>query len=202
MIAFIDDHPSAVSAIATTTRWPRRSMASTRPKSSTGVDRGDRSRRSSSPPSNGWIGSTTGGSWSPSATSRRPKPRSATSPYWKSQPWRRDSNQTASGKPGAVHPPPSAAHLLERMNIKLAVREQREVDLLADRSHSSFFKDELASSLPMTTEPAGLRQRHHVGAGIANGAEYAAVLGRQWVGRELRGKISPSSHPVVLSPPP
>ena len=53
--------PSAVSAIATTTRWPRRSMASTRPKSSTGVDRGDRSRRSSSPPSNGWIGSTTGG---------------------------------------------------------------------------------------------------------------------------------------------
>ena len=82
--------PSAVSAIATTTRWPRRSMASTRPKSSTGVDRGDRSRRSSSPPSNGWIGSTTGGSWSPSATSRRPKPRSATTPYWKSQPWRRD----------------------------------------------------------------------------------------------------------------
>ena len=69
-----------------------------------GVDRGDRSRRSSSPPSNGWIGSTTGGSWSPSATFRRPKPRSATTPYWKSQPWRRDSNQTASGKPGAVHP--------------------------------------------------------------------------------------------------
>src|SRR5215468_8107103 len=64
--------------------------------------RGDRSRRSSSPPSNGWIGSTTGGSWSPSATSRRPKPRRATTPYWKSQLWRRDSNQTASGKPGAV----------------------------------------------------------------------------------------------------
>src|SRR5262245_62002338 len=42
--------PWAVSAIATTTRWPRRSTASTRPKSSTGVDRGDRSRRSSSPP--------------------------------------------------------------------------------------------------------------------------------------------------------
>jgi len=97
--------PWAVSAIATTTRWPRRSMASTRPKSSNGVDRGDRSRRSSSPPSNGWIGSTTGGSWSPSATSRRPKPRSATTPYWKSPPWRRDSNQTASGKPGAVQDP-------------------------------------------------------------------------------------------------
>ena len=32
----------------------------------------------------------------------QPKPRSATTPYWKSQPWRRDLNQTASGKPGAV----------------------------------------------------------------------------------------------------
>src|SRR5262245_1330960 len=32
-----------------------------------------------------------------------PKPSSATPPYWKSQPWRRDSNQTASGKPGVVH---------------------------------------------------------------------------------------------------
>ena len=77
--------------------------ASTRPKSSIGADRGDRSRRSSSLPSNGWIGSTTGGSWSPSATFRRPKPRSATMPYWKTQLWRRDLNQTASGKPGAVH---------------------------------------------------------------------------------------------------
>jgi transposase InsO family protein len=75
---------------------------STRPKSSTGADRGDRSTRSSSPPSNGRTGSTTGGSWSPSATIRRPKPRSATTPYWNNQPWRRDSNRTASGKPGAV----------------------------------------------------------------------------------------------------
>ena len=37
-----------------------------------------------------------------SATSRRPKPRNATTPCCKNQPWQRDSNQIASGKPGAV----------------------------------------------------------------------------------------------------
>lgn len=37
------------------------------------------------------------------ATSRRPKPRNAITPCWKNQPWPRDSNETASGKPGAVH---------------------------------------------------------------------------------------------------
>jgi transposase InsO family protein len=37
---------------------------------------------------NGWTGSTTGGSWSPSATSRRPKPRNATTPCWNNRPWR------------------------------------------------------------------------------------------------------------------
>ena len=54
---------------------------------------------------NGWIGSTTGGSWSPSETSRRPKPRNATTPCWSSQTWRRDSNKMASAKPGAVQLP-------------------------------------------------------------------------------------------------
>ena len=39
----------------------------------------------------------------PLATSRRPRPRSATTPRWTNQPWQRDSSQTASGKPGAVH---------------------------------------------------------------------------------------------------
>ena len=37
---------------------------------------------------------------------------SATTPYWKSQPWQRDSNQTASGKPGAVQPPGRGASRL------------------------------------------------------------------------------------------
>ena len=58
-----------------------------------------------------WVetGSTTGGSWSPSATSRRPKARNATTPCWNNLPWRRDSNQMASDEPGAVQ----AAYLLD-----------------------------------------------------------------------------------------
>ncbi|WP_350310466.1 integrase core domain-containing protein [Paracoccus sp. SSJ] len=39
----------------------------------------------------------------PSATSRRPKPRNATTLCWKPNPWPCDSNQNASGNPGAVH---------------------------------------------------------------------------------------------------
>ena len=64
----------------TTTPSPKRSMASTRPKSSIDADRGATSRPSSSQPSSGWTGSTIAGFWSPSASSRRPKLRSATSP--------------------------------------------------------------------------------------------------------------------------
>ena len=44
---------SAASATAMTTPWPRRSMAFTRPRSSIGVGRGGRSRRSNTPRSNG-----------------------------------------------------------------------------------------------------------------------------------------------------
>ena len=39
---------------------------------------------------------------SPSVTSRRRKPRNATTPCWNNQPWRRDLNEMASNKPGAV----------------------------------------------------------------------------------------------------
>ena len=56
------------------------STASTRPRSSIGVDHGDHARPSSSPRSNGSTVSTIAGCWNPSATSRRPKPRSATTP--------------------------------------------------------------------------------------------------------------------------
>ena len=71
---------SAASATSTTTPSPKRSMASTRPKSSIDADRGATSRPSSSQPSSGWTGSTIAGFCSPSASSRRPKPRDATSP--------------------------------------------------------------------------------------------------------------------------
>jgi transposase InsO family protein len=43
----------------------------------------------------------------PIVTSRRPKPRNATTPCWTNLPWRRDSNQMASDEPGAVQSRPS-----------------------------------------------------------------------------------------------
>ena len=79
---------SAASATATTTPSPKRSMASTRPRSSIDAGHGETSKPSSSQPWNGSTGSTTAGCWSPSATSRQPKPRNAITPSWKSQPWR------------------------------------------------------------------------------------------------------------------
>ena len=68
------------SATLTTMLSPKPSTASTRPRSSIGVDHGAHARPSSSPRSNGSTGSTMAGCWNPSATSRRPKPRSATTP--------------------------------------------------------------------------------------------------------------------------
>ena len=95
---------SAASATATTTPWPRRSTASTRPRSSGAGDPGARWRRLSSPPSTGWIGSTTAACSSPSATSLPPKPKRATINRSRPSPWQRDSTKSASGKPGAVQP--------------------------------------------------------------------------------------------------
>src|ERR1700676_2707181 len=92
--------------------WPRPSTVSTKPRSSFGAGRGGRSTPSSSRPWNGSIGSTIAGCWSPSATSRRPRPRSTTTPRWTNQLWRRDSNETASGKPGAFSSTLHVAHVL------------------------------------------------------------------------------------------
>ena len=52
---------------------------------------------------NGWIGSTTGGSWSPLETPHWLKSRNATTPCSSSQPWRHESSEMASAKPGAAH---------------------------------------------------------------------------------------------------
>jgi putative transposase len=38
-------------------------------------------------PWNGWTGSTTDGSWSPSAIYRRPESSNAIAPYWNNRPW-------------------------------------------------------------------------------------------------------------------
>ena len=93
---------SAASATATTTRWPKRSTASTRPRRSTGAARGDRSRPSNTPPSNGWTGSIINACSAPSATSRPQRPKQITMPPARTSIWLHDSNVTASGKAGAV----------------------------------------------------------------------------------------------------
>ena len=98
------------------------SMVFTKPRSFTGAGRGAHSRPSSSLLWNGWIGSTTGGSWSPSETSRRPKPRNTTTPCWSSQTWRRDSNKMASAKPGAVQAHEPDSHTESPAGIPLGIQ--------------------------------------------------------------------------------
>ena len=87
--------------IGASTPSPTRSTASTRLRSSIDEARGATSRPSSSQPSSGWTGSTIAGFWSPSASSRRPKPPNATSPGRTTNPWPRHSNKMAAGKAGS-----------------------------------------------------------------------------------------------------
>jgi hypothetical protein len=94
---------SAASATAMTTPSPRRSTASSRPRSSTAVAHGAASTPSNTPPSNGSTGSTPAACWNPSETSRQPRPKPTSTQLWKLKPWPRSLNQPASGKPGAVH---------------------------------------------------------------------------------------------------
>jgi hypothetical protein len=68
----------AALATVTTTRWPRPSTGCSRPRSSTGAGLGRRARRSNWPRWSGSRGSTTIACWSPSATSRRPRPKRTT----------------------------------------------------------------------------------------------------------------------------
>jgi putative transposase len=74
-----------------------------RPRSSAVVGHGAHWKLLNSPRSNGWIGSTTVVSSSRSETCRLPRLKSATMLNCRRWPWQRNSNQPASGKPGAVH---------------------------------------------------------------------------------------------------
>src|SRR5690606_26509412 len=84
-----------------TTRWPRRSTACTRPRSSIGVP-GRTCRRLNWPRWTGWTGSTIADCWGRSGTSHLPRPKRSTISKPVSSPWRRDSHQRVSGIPGAV----------------------------------------------------------------------------------------------------
>ena len=93
---------SVASATPTTTLWPRRSTAFTRPRSSGGSDHGRACPRSKWQPCAGSIGSTTGASSAPSGTSCPQKPRPNTMQPTRPSIWSHDSNETASGKPGTL----------------------------------------------------------------------------------------------------
>src|SRR6516165_8649219 len=147
---------SAASAIPTTPPWPKPSTVSTRLRSFTGAGRGARSRRSSSPPWNGWTGSTTAASWSPSAPCRRPKPRNTTTLCWSSPTWQHDSNQTASEEPGAVHV------AIEMHHAALPEGLGEEFCGALEQAHAGVGDDQLDAAQPTPLEmvqegtPAGL----------------------------------------------
>ena len=80
---------SAVSETATTTHWPRRSTACSRPRSSIAAALGAASKPSNMQPSNGSTGSTTAVCSSRSGTSLRQKQRQTSTQLWKPKTWPR-----------------------------------------------------------------------------------------------------------------
>ena len=81
---------SAASEIPTTMPWPRRSTASSKPKSSTVADPGAVLKLWNTPHWNRSTGSTIAVYWSPSGISRQQKPRLTSMPLWKDQTWPRN----------------------------------------------------------------------------------------------------------------
>jgi hypothetical protein len=82
---------------------PRKPGRSGDPAVPGAADPGEAWKPSNSPPWKGWTGSTTGAGSNPSAEFLPPGPKHVTMPKSRAPPWRRDSIQNASGKPGAVH---------------------------------------------------------------------------------------------------
>lgn len=95
--------PSAASGIPMTMHWPRQSTACSKRKSFIVAAHGGALKRSNTPPSNGSTGSTIAACWSRSEIFHQRKPKQTSTPLWKEQTWPHNLNQTASGKPGAVH---------------------------------------------------------------------------------------------------
>ena len=80
----------AVSEIPMTIRWPRRSTASSKQKSSTAADLGAALKLSNTPHWNGLIGSTTAVFSNPLGTSHQPKQRQTSMRLWKDRTWPRN----------------------------------------------------------------------------------------------------------------
>ena len=86
--------------------WQGPSSGCTRPKSSPGTSPWRGLGRSSSPPSNGAIGTTIAASWNGSDTTLRLTGRHRTSTNCMRRPSRPDASESPSGFPGAVYPGP------------------------------------------------------------------------------------------------
>ena len=104
------------------------------------MDPGGPSKRWNTRPSNESTGSATAGCWSPSATSRLPKPKIIIMLPQTTSIWQRDSQPNASGKPGAVQTclqthahetqTSSGQRLDPRQQLPLDVQLSRQTDQL------------------------------------------------------------------------
>ena len=129
---------SAASATATTTRWPKRSTASTRSRRSAGAAHGDRSRPSNTPPSLGSTGSIIATCSAPSATSRPQRPKQITMPPAKTSIWLIIQTKLPPGKPGRFRTLRTALVAVRtgdgmRPVIELCLRLQQAIHFYADR---------------------------------------------------------------------
>jgi hypothetical protein len=73
---------------------------------------------------------------------------------------------------------------VERFSVKLAIQGQREVNLLGQLRSTGSLYEQPIGGFPVVKPFAILRQRQHVSAGITDGAQHPAVLGREGIGRE------------------
>ena len=94
--------------------------------------------------------------------------------------------------------PSNTAHALERINVELAVHEQRAMELLAHGLHVGLFLDELAGALPMVAAFAVWGQRQQVRARIANSVEHTGIPGRQGWGTSFSARYTCRNIVVVI----
>ena len=111
-----------------------------RPRPSVSVDHADPSRRSSSPRWNGSTDSIIAGCWSPSATSRRPKPRHATTHAGRASHGITTQTKRPPSNPAAVQfaaCPVAFAHVRIRMEFQAAAVPSQWRDRVVRRSRTT-----------------------------------------------------------------
>ena len=69
--------------------------------------------------------------------------------------------------------------------VELSIHEEGKLELPGDGCHFGFLEDQLAPAPPAVLELARLADRGHIFAGVANGAQRAAVFGGEGLGKSL-----------------